>query len=429
MHRRWYTAGALIAGLAMIASACGQAPGGGGAGGDKGEIIIASNQPISGGDASDGLPAQNGIQFAVEQTGTLKGFKLTFKGWDDTVNGTHDPQKGAQNLNEMIADSKILGVIGPNNSNVARAMIPIANRVGFVMISAANTNECLTQTFDYCEAEVGTTAAKLRPLGPTTGAIVAAHKNNYFRVAAADTFQGPAMADYAADTLKFTKVAVWSDNETFGKGVANKFTTEFQKKGGTVVVRQDFDTKVTNDWRAFLTDAKNKGAQAVYAGATSGTKICIPRAQMKGIIDVPYMVPDGGVNTQCVKDAGDNAANMYGTVAAADANQNPEAKATIDAFKARFAKKEDLGSYTFPAYDCAKILIDGIGRAIDANGGNRPSREQVRVAVSQTKDLKLTTGTYTFNAEGDPTTPTMAIFQAKGSPVEWGFVKQFGVGG
>ena len=421
MQRRWYTAGAIIAGFAMLATACtggaGSTAGGGGT--TKGEIIIASDQPTSGGDASDGLPPQNGIQFAVESAGSIKGFKLTFKGWDDTVNGTHDPQKGAQNIQEMISDAKILGMIGPNNSNVARAMIPIANRASFTMISAANTNECLTQTFAYCEADTGTTPAKLRPNGV----------NNYFRVAAADTFQGPAAADFVVDTLKLTKVAVWSDNETFGKGVADKFTAEITKKGGTVVLRQDFDTKTTNDWKPFLTDAKNKGAQAVYAGATSGTKICIPRAQMKGILDAPYLVPDGGVNSQCIKDAADNAANLYGTVAAADANQNPDAKATIDAFTKRFPKKEDVGSYTFPAMDCANILIDAIGRAIDANGGNMPSREQVRAAVAATKSFKGTTGTYTFDANGDPTSPTMAIFQTKGSPLDWVFVKQFGVGG
>ena len=419
MQRRWYTASALIAGLAMVATACTGGTGGGGGSASLGEIIIASNQPTSGGDASDGLPAQNGIQFAVESKGTLKGFKLTFKGWDDTVNGTHDPQKGAQNIQEMIADAKILGMVGPNNSNVARAQIPIANRANFAMISAANTNECLTQTFDYCEKDTGTTAAKLRPNGT----------NNYFRVAAADTYQGPALADYAYDTLKYTKIAIWSDNETFGKGVAYKVQQEFTKKGGTVVLRQDFDWKNTNDWKPFLTDAKNKGAQAVVAGATSGTKICIPRAQMKGILDVPYMVPDGGVNTQCIKDAADSAANMYGTVAAADANQNPDAKATIDAFKARFTKKEDIGSYTFPAMDCANILIDAIGRAIDANGGKMPTREQVVKAVSETKAFKGTTGTYTFDKNGDPTSPTMAVFQTKGSPLEWVFVKQFGVGG
>src|SRR5256886_15159283 len=227
MQRRWNTAGAIIAGFAMLATACTGGTGGGGGGTSKGEIIVASDQPTSGGDASDGLPDQNGIQFAVESKGTIKGFKLTFKGWDDTVNGTHDPQKGAQNIQEMIADAKILGMVGPNNSNVARAQIPIANRASFVMISAANTNECLTQTFDYCEKDTGTTPAKLRPTGV----------NNYFRIAAADTFQGPAAADFAVDTLKATKVAVWADNETFGKGVADKFSTELQKKGGTVVVR------------------------------------------------------------------------------------------------------------------------------------------------------------------------------------------------
>src|SRR6266446_2864782 len=169
MQRRWNTAGAIIAGFAMLATACTSGTGGGGGGTSKGEIIVASDQPTSGGDASDGLPAQNGIQFAVETAGSIKGFKLTFKGWDDTVNGNHDPQKGAQNIQEMIA----------------RAQIPIANRASFVMISAANTNECLTQTFAYCEADTGTTPAKLRPTGV----------NNYFRIAAADTFQGPAAAD------------------------------------------------------------------------------------------------------------------------------------------------------------------------------------------------------------------------------------------
>src|SRR5438093_12132795 len=102
----------------MVATACTGGTGGGGT--SKGEIIIASNQPTSGGDASDGLPAQNGIQFAVEQAGSIKGFKLTFKGWDDTVNGTHDPQKGAQNIQEMIADTKILGMVRSEERRVGK---------------------------------------------------------------------------------------------------------------------------------------------------------------------------------------------------------------------------------------------------------------------------------------------------------------------
>ncbi len=422
MQKRWlltaFAAGSILASACSTGGTGGGAPSAGASGGtSKGEIIIASDLPVSGADASDGIPTQNGVQFAVESTGSIKGFKLTWKGFDDTVNGAHDPQKGTQNVQQMLNDSTILGMVGPFNSNVAAAEIPVGNRGSLAMVSPSNTNDCLTKPEFGGKPCTDPNPKNLRPTGV----------NNYFRIAAPDSFQGPAMADYAYDTLKLTKVAVWSDNEIFGKGVADTFQAEFVKKGGQVVVRQDFDTKVTNDWKPFLTDAKSKGAQAVYAGATSGTKACIPRAQMAGIIDGQYMTPDGGVNSQCIKDAGSNAANMYGTVAGADAAQNPDAKATIDAFTAKFTKKDDLGSYTFMAYDCAKILIDAIGRAIDANGGKMPTRQQVVTALSQTKNLKLTTGTYTFDANGDPTTPTMSIFQTKGG--DWAWIKQFGVGG
>ena len=416
MSKRWFRSAGLVVAGVLLASAC-SSPGGNTGGTDKGEIIIASDLPVSGADASDGIPTQNGVQFAVESTGSIKGFKLTWKGFDDTVNGAHDPQKGVQNVQQMLSDSKILGMVGPFNSPVAAAEIPVGNQGPLAMVSPSNTNNCLTQESFGGKPCTDPNPKNLRPTG----------KNNYFRIAAPDSFQGPAMADYAYDTLKLTKVAVWSDNEIFGKGVADTFQQEFEKKGGKVVVRQDFDTKVTNDWKPFLTDAKSKGAGGVYAGATSGTKACIPNSQMAGIIDGPYMTPDGGVNSQCLKDSGSNTKNLYGTVAGANAELNPDAKATIDAYKAKYTKKEDLGSYTFMAYDCAKILIDAIGRAIDANGGKMPSRQQVIDALAKTKDLKLTTGTYTFDKNGDPTTPVMSIYQVQGN--DWKFIKQFAVGG
>ncbi len=404
-----------FAGLALgsiVLAACG--PAGGGGGQEKGEIIIATNLPTSGADASDGLPTQRGAEFAVQQTKTIKGFKLSIVTFDDTVAGVHDPQKGAQNVDQIISNSKILGMVGPFNSGVAQAEIPKANRANLAMVSPANTNECLTK--DIPESKCNPKPKDLRPAG----------SNNYFRVAGIDTIQGPSVADFAFDTLKLTKVGVWSDQETFGKGVANTFSKQFTKRGGQVVERQDFDTKTTNDFRSFLAAAKNKGAQGIYAGATSATKACIPRAQMKELgFDVPYMGPDGIVNTQCVKDSGANALNVYGSVAAGNAEQNPAAKDTVEAYKKAFPKKEDLGSYTFPAYDCAKILIEAIGRAIDDSGGNLPTREQIRAQVAKTKDYKGLTGTYTFDAEGDVTSPTMAFWQMKGTPAEWTFSSQF----
>ena len=428
MQKRWLSMTTVLTAVALVAAACGgggtggatTAPSGSGgaaattAAASAGEIIIASDLPTSGADASSGLPTQNGAAFAVSQTPSYKGIKFTFKPFDDTVNGVHDPQKGAQNVQQMLSDPKVLAMVGPFNSNVARAEIPIANQGPLAMMSPSNTNECLTQTFPYCDPQ----PKALRPTG----------KNNYFRIAAPDTVQGPAMADYILKTLKLTKVAVFSDNETFGKGVADNFVKRLTAGGGTVTNRSDFDWKTTNDFKPFINDAKAKGAQAIYAGATSATKACIVRSQMAGILDVPFTGPDGIGDDQCLKDAGSNTANMFFTNAAGDANQNPDAASTVAAFKQAYPKASDVGAYTFPAYDCAFILIDAIKRAIDANGGKVPSRQQVIDAVQATNGLKGTVGTYAFDANGDPKSATMAFWKTKGTPAAWTFESQFSVG-
>ncbi len=389
---------------AFVAFACG---GGGGTGGAKGEIDIASDLPTSGADASSGLPTQYGAAFAVSQKGSIQGFTLKFVPLDDAVNGKHDPTKGAQNVQQFISNKLILGMVGPFNSGVAAAEIPVGNNAPLAMISPSNTNECLTLAFDYCKSYAGYTAAELRPTG----------KNNYFRVAANDTFQGPAMADFAFDTLGLKKLAVWDDQEPFGLGVANNFAKEFTTKGGTVVDRVGFKTATKPDFKAWLNKAKTDGAEGIYAGATSASYGCIARAQSQGIFDATsyYLGPDGIGDGQCIKDAGPTMGNdhIYASQGVADANANSSAAATIAAYKAAHPNPDDTGAYTFAGYDCAAILIDAIDRAITANGGNLPSRQQVIDQIAKTSGFKGLTGTYTLNDKGDPTTPALQIQQYK----------------
>jgi len=380
--------------------ACG---GGGttGGGSSKGTIVIASDYPASGGEASTGIPEQQAVAFAVSQHQTIKGFTIQYKPFDDAINGVHDPQKGAQNATTMAGDSSIVAMVGPNNSNVAKAMIPILAAVPLAMVSPANTNECLTKSFSYCN--------------PAPSELRKGSTNNYFRIAGTDDQQGPAMAVYAHDTLKFTKAAIFSDNETFGKGVADNFQKKWTSLGGTVVVRNDYDAKNTSDFKTYINSAKSGGAQFVYIGATTGNKPCIFKAQMKGILDVPLTGPDGfALDPQCIKDAGDNATNIYGTTAGSDpvAGNDPNAKSTIDAYKKVYSKPTDIATYTFQSYDAALIVLDGISRAIDAAGGNKPTRAQVRDAIAKTKDFKGITGTWTFDQNGDITTPVFSYYQS-----------------
>jgi len=408
---------------AFVAFACG----GSGGGSAKGEIDIASDLPTSGAETSSGIPTQNGANFAVTRAATVRGYTLKFIPYDDAVNGAHDPAKGVQNVQAMIANKLILGMVGPFNSNVAKAEIPVTNAAPLAMISPSNTNECLTVTYPYCQSADGFTAESLRP----------STVNNYFRVAAPDTFQGPAMADFALKAapagLGITKVAVWDDEETFGQGVANNFAKEFAAKGGTVVDRKSYDPKAKSDFHDFLASAKANGAQGIYVGATSATGGCKARGQMAGLFnpDIYYMGPDGIGDQQCITDSGSMAtSNMYATQGVADASQNPSAATIVAAYKAAYPGASNLGAYTYAGYDCAAILIDAIGRAIDANGGNLPTRAQVIAQMATTKSFQGLTGVITLNAAGDQTTPTLQFQQVKaGSPPSWVFKSQFAVGG
>jgi branched-chain amino acid transport system substrate-binding protein len=406
------TAIGLVGGLA----ACGSSS----TAGSKGTIKIGVDLPESGNETSNGIPTLNGVKFAVQEAGSIKGYTLAVENKDDAVNGAHDPQKGVQNVRDLIADTAVLAMVGPFNSSVARAEIPVTNQAHLSQISPANTNQCLTKDI-YIPVSLGVPKdISCADAGlPTPEALRPSTPNNYFRVATTDDLQGPAAADFAYDTLHLKNIAVASDNQVYGKGIADTFSQEFKHKGGAIATRQDFDTTTTNDFKPYFTSAKQKNADAVYFGGTDATKVCVARSQMKGILDAPFLGGDGIVTSQCLKDAADNAAGMYGTTATADATKVPASAAIIANFKKAFPNKDDFGAYTMPAYDAAKIEIAAIGRAIDANGGNMPTRLQVANEVAKTQNYTGALGTYSFNERGDTSAHILTIYKTTGTPVDW----------
>lgn len=408
-------AAALLA-ASLLAASCSTGGSGGPASGascGSRTIKIAADFPLTGADAGNGLPAAHGAQYAVESKACVGGsFRLQFVAFDDAsaATGAHDPKTGQANVEKLLADPQVLGMVGPLDSNVARAELPTANLNNLAMISPSNTDECLTQALPYCAVP----PAQLRPGGA----------NDYFRLAADNTLQGPAAADFLTGTLKLSAVAVLSDNETLGKGVADGFSQELKGRGGQVVLRQDFDWRAQNDYGPFFQLAKEQGAAAVFVGMTSQTHACTVRAAMRGRLDVPFLGPDGIVDDQCLKDAGGNAAGMYGTVSVGDATQSTDAtvRAVVAQYRKRYPSPADLATFTFPAYDAAALLADAIGRAA-ASAGGLPTRLQVVHAVAATRNFKGTTGTFSFNPGGDALQPTVAVWKASGS--SWVFATQF----
>jgi branched-chain amino acid transport system substrate-binding protein len=418
---------------ALAAFACGGGSSSSSGGGSKGEIDVGVDLPMSGAEASNGVPTLNGVKYAVQLNGTVKGFKIGVVSLDDAVNGAHDPQKGAQNVQQLASNSQVLAMVGPFNSSVAKAEIPIANRVNLSMISPANTNPCLTKEYAEgggCTNYAGFTPESLRPSG----------KNNYFRVAGTDDHQGPANADYAYSKLHITKVAVLDDAEVYGQGIAKTFSARFTQLGGQVVKGpQDYDPASTNDFRSFLNSAKNAGAEGVYVGGTDSNKACVVRSQMSSIFaaSAPFFGGDGIVTAQCLNDAASSAPGMYGTVAAVNADTLSGAKTVIDGFKKTFPGATDYGAYSMPAYSATQAILAAVGRAVDDAGGKMPTRDQVRSEIAKTKNLSTVLGPLTFDKNGDNSQQVIAEYQSipvdsshtftdenTAKSVGWSFVQQ-----
>jgi branched-chain amino acid transport system substrate-binding protein len=414
---------ALLAAAGLLALACGGGTSGGNTGGSKGTIKIGVDLPESGAESSNGIPTLNGVKFAVSQVKTIDGYTIEVENLDDAVNGVHDPQKGAQNVQQLIADSAVIGMVGPFNSNVARAEIPITSAAHLVQVSPANTNQCLTKpvylsTALGVPADVSCTQAGL----PAPSDLRKGNPNNYFRVAATDDYQGPAGAQYATQQLHLTKIGVLSDNEVYGKGIADTFSLRFKALGGTIVYRNDItNASKVNDFTTFLRAAKAAGAEGIYFGGTDSNNVCVARNQMKNIFgaDAPFLGGDGIVTDQCLKDAGDMSGGMHGTVAAEDVSKVPDAQSVISAFKAAYPNSSDYGAYTIPAYDCAKLIIAAFDRAYKAAGNKKPTREQVRAAMANTKDFHGALGTYSLDSNGDITQKFITEYTAKQVSGKW----------
>src|SRR5260370_7971440 len=120
------------------------------------------------------------MQFAINQknaAGGVNGYPTQFQGFDDCGQGSYNADAGVENVQKMLGDAKFLGMIGPYNSAVAKAEIPIAAPQHFVMISPSNTNPCLTKDLSTCSYH----PQDLRNGNP----------NNYCRAVTTDDSQPP----------------------------------------------------------------------------------------------------------------------------------------------------------------------------------------------------------------------------------------------
>jgi len=409
--------------------------GGGTAASPARTITIGADLPLTGGEGRAGTSTLNGVRFFVHSHPTLDGFNIAVDARDDPFSSTRDTSRGVQNLQALIAEPHVMAVIGPFDSNVARAQIPIANRAHLAMVSPGTSSRCLTKepflpaALNPARTEITCSAAGL----PSPSSLRPTGVNNFFRLSTTDELQGPAAADYASKQLHLLRVAVITDGEAYGQGLGDSFSARFIRLGGTVVAHEDLDPSKPIDVSAFLQADRKGGAAGVYFGGTSSNHACAIRSQMASVFGpdsaVPLLGGDGiALDPTCVGDAGATAADIYATVPAADAEHIDSARSVIAAFKTQYGRPEDFGPYTIAAYDATAVVYDALDQAIKASAGNMPARDSVVAVLAATTAFSGATGVFGFDSAGDTTLRLLSIYRPSGPDPEaaWTWVSVVG---
>jgi branched-chain amino acid transport system substrate-binding protein len=387
----------MVAVLSIGLSACGGSSGGK-------DLVLATELPVSGTDAGNGLPTQHGVELAVSQANLPNGYKLTFRAMNDvsTTLGKHDPTTGQANITKLVSDPKVIAAVGPFNSNVAGTEIPVVNRSGLVLISPSNTNPGLTVK-DFA-APNGFDYNLLHPAGK---------KDYYFRIPGNDVAQGKLLADLipqlpSAGGPTVSKVYVVDDNEAYGKGLADQFQQEATAKGLTIVgSRASIDQTKTATFPTLASTIVAAAPDLIfYGGVTSNGGPALKQA-VDGAFVKAHKTPviwEGGDgiadDSEWITQAGASAINTFGSVAAPDVStlgtSSSAASKFITDYKTKF--NADPIPYSAMAYDAAMIEITAIKNVISA--GKTVTREAVRDEVAKLH-YNGVTGSIFFDENGD----------------------------
>ncbi|WP_196591456.1 ABC transporter substrate-binding protein [Pectinatus frisingensis] len=359
--------GALV--FTLLGAGCGA--------GSSDTIKIGGDLELTGNNASYGTSTANGAQLAfdeVNSAGGINGKKIEFIKADNKS----EPAEAANAITKLTTSDKVSVVLGACTSSNTMAMTQIADDQKVPLVSSFSTNPKVTVNDD--------------------GSV-----NPYvYRVCFIDPFQGTVMGNFATNTLKVKKVAVYIDNSSdYSKGLAHFFEESFTKNGGQIVAEEAYLQK-DSDFKATLTKLAAANPDMIYVpGYYEEVGKIIKQARDMGIT-VPITGGDGWDSSKLADIAGPDALNnTYFTNHYSVQNKTPEADKFISAYKDKYGQDPDAAAVL--GYDAATMIIDAIKRA----GSAEP--EKINAALVATKDLQLVSGKITIDKDHNPVKQAVII--------------------
>jgi len=218
--------------------------------------------------------------------------------------------------------------------------------------------------------------------GTGSGALVNPPKKNIFGMLTNYTFEGTLLAQYAADQLAAKKVAVFYQNDGFGKEGQTAFVKAAKDKKLDVVAEVSYETGAT-DLSAQALKLQQSGADTVFVNAVPGPGSTLvkeidklgykPKLVMTFVLDDPSFYNNAGKAAEGI------ITTSFTPLISSD---DPKIVKYRD-FMKKYLPSEPQGSFSLWGYLAAQVMEEGLKRA-----GKDLSRESFINAVESITDWK-----------------------------------------
>jgi branched-chain amino acid transport system substrate-binding protein len=330
-------------------------------------LYIGHLAPRSGPDREVGERTQQAILLAVEE-----------------ANGA-DGQVGGRPVVVLHPETY---AAGSRASEVAVRLLTVDRAVALLASSDAAEAERLSRLAQQYNAPLLVSASAIGPVLAPFG----------FSVGLAPSDQGRALARYAFEELKATKVTLIAvGRDTAAAALATAAADELRKRGADV---QEPSRPAGEDRTGFVREVvKSEPAAVLVVGsAAEFRKFRDAFRDEKLPADVPLFF-GGPEATGLASTAGGNP--VYRATAFVADSSLPRAQEFAKRFHGRFHRAADVEAAL--AYDAARLLFDALGRSGDFRG------PKVRDELLQVKDFEVLTGTLSFDGAYAARRPALVV--------------------
>lgn len=319
---------AVSAVLALSAVACGGDDGDSGGGGGN-EVTIGFMGDLTGTDSGLVIPPKQGAQLAIEQyNATNPKVKIKLKPYDSQGKA----EQATTLAQGAVKNDKIVGLIGPAFSGESQSVVPILEEAKIPSVTPSATNTTL-----------GEKGWKF-----------------WHRVVADDSVQSGGAANFLVNSVKAKKIFTVSDNQDYGKGLADAIAKAAGAKGAQTQT-DAVDDKAT-DYSSTVNKINQYKPDAVYFGGYYSVAGRLFKQLREAGYKGKMMSGDGSLATGLIEGAGEKNAQgallSCGCLIDAEGKTNEKAKKFATDYKAKFGA--DVAIYSTEGFDAATAFIEAI---------------------------------------------------------------------